>query len=171
MPNYYPNYFYNPGMSGVTGSMYPQNYSMQQNYGSQAQQVPQVKVMEWVEGEVGAKAFQMPAGWPPNQPIPLWDNSDTVIWMKSWNQMGVPNPIQKLKYEMENQPNIMLPQGQSGAANNQNGSMTGNYATKEEIEQIREGIHELREMLKNQSGASTQQNNQNGNNQNRGGGR
>ena len=45
---------------GYSGMAMPQIQPpiMQQ---SMAQQ-PQLKAMEWVEGEVGAKAFQMPAG-------------------------------------------------------------------------------------------------------------
>lgn len=55
----------------------------------------------WVDGEVGAKAHQLPAGWPVNNPLPLWDANDTLIYLKSTNQMGMPNPLQRLRYTME----------------------------------------------------------------------
>ena len=56
--------------------------------------------MIWVDGEVGAKAYQMPAGWPANQPIALWDTNDTVIYLKSTNPMGMPAPLQKAQYKL-----------------------------------------------------------------------
>ena len=43
----------------------------------------------------------MPQGWSPNTPIPLWDTNDTIIYLKSINQMGMPNPLQKIHYQME----------------------------------------------------------------------
>ena len=117
---------------------YPTN-SYQQQYSQAVQpyqqptmsyaQPQQTKVgIEWVDGEVGAKAFQLPAGWPANAPMPLWDTNDTVIYLKSINQMGMPNPIQKLKFE------FVTPQGQSGN--------TGEYATKADLERLKKEILE-----------------------------
>ena len=159
MPN-----FYNPY------NFYPQSYMnqgygqmpMQQSYApAQVSQGP--KMMEWVEGEVGAKAFQMPNGWPANSPIPLWDSTDTVIWLKSWGPMGIPNPMQKLKYEMPEQNNQeRLMSGNPGASEPD----MSQYVTKADLE-------EIRKELKNALGSAQSQNNQNGNNpqQNRGGNR
>ena len=90
-------------------------------------------LMKWVEGEVGAKAFQMPQGWPVNKPIPLWDTTDTVIWIKSWNQIGAPNPMQKLKYEMQDQPQITLPASTD----------MSKYVTSEDMEKFKEEIQAL----------------------------
>ena len=117
--NYYPQYPY-------------QSYAMpqQQSY----TQTP--KTMEWVEGEVGAKAFQMPQGLPVNTPIPLWDSQEKKIYLKSWNQMGAANyPMQVLEYTIKEQPSPMLMEGQSAA---------GNYVTKEDFEQFKE---ELKNMM------------------------
>ena len=145
MPNYYNPYNFFP-------ATYPQQYSTAMNpqlNPTPAQQgysgTPAMKSMEWVEGEVGAKAFQMPQGWPANQPIPLWDSTDTVIYLKSWSQMGIPNPMQKLKYEMPQSQNQQMLQ--SG-----NMSGTGNmaeYITKEDFETFK---NEVREAMKNQNG-------------------
>ena len=143
MPNYYNPYNFFP----VT---YPQQYSTamnpqlsptpgQQGYSG----APAMKPMEWVEGEVGAKAFQMPQGWPANQPIPLWDSTDTVIYLKSWSQMGIPNPMQKLKYEMPQQNQMLQSGNMSGTASN------GEYITKEDFEAFKT---EMREAMKNQNG-------------------
>ena len=154
---------YNPAyyMNGWGGNTYP-NYMTQNpqpvSYGGTPQPMTPVQdsqEMKWVDGEVGAKAFQMPAGWPANKPIPLWDSTDTVIYLKSWSQMGAPNPLQKLKYEIQEQP-LMLP-GQSGAESQQ-------YAMKEDFEQLRNEIREMKEALMNRNAPKTNQNgSQNGN--------
>ena len=165
MPNYYNPY-----------NFYPVNYANQQAMmpqQSMAQQ-PQLKSMEWVEGEVGAKAFQMPQGWPANQPIPLWDSTDTIIWLKSWGPMGIPNPMQKLKYvmpEQQNQP--LLTNGQSGSPNPENQQTqadTSNFATKDDINALREEVRMMRQHNMSQNRAQTNQNGSNPQgNQNRGG--
>ncbi len=159
MSNYYNPYNFYPASYPVMGQASfapysnPQMQMPQQSF-AQAQSGP--KMMEWVEGEVGAKAYQMPNGWPANSPIPLWDSTDTVIWLKSWGPMGIPNPMQKLRYEMPEQQNQQaLMGGQSGA------SMPdmSQYVTKQDLEDFRK---ELRNVNHNTI------NNQNGN-QNRGG--
>lgn len=159
MPNYYSPYNFYPAtypvMGGASFSPYINNQPAvpQQSF---AQQSP-LKAMEWVEGEVGAKAFQMPAGWPANQPIPLWDSTETVIYLKSWSPGGFPNPMQKLRYEMpETQPQQML---QSGAA-------SAEYVTKDDLKALREEIQSMRDSMmnrRNQNGSN------NGQQQNKGG--
>lgn len=97
---------YNPnwGYSGVGQQMYPM-YQPQSMASAPVQQNPQTQQsghgLIWVDGEVGAKAYQMPQGWPCNQPIALWDTNDTVIYLKSTNPMGMPNPLQKAHYRLE----------------------------------------------------------------------
>ena len=113
--NSYPQYPY----------AYPQSQSYTQN---------NIKSMEWVDGEVGAKAFQMPQGWPAETPIALWDNSEKKIWLKSWNQMGMPNPMQEITYEIKEQPRQNFLPGVSGDVN---------YVTREELEELKEQIKAL----------------------------
>ena len=85
-------------------SYLPATYQPSWNYGQQvypnlqgtqmsfANQQPQNSHgLIWVDGEVGAKAYQLPPNWPANQPIALWDTNDTVIYLKSINPMGMPN--------------------------------------------------------------------------------
>lgn len=159
MPNYYNPYnFYPQTYLNQAYGMQPQ--MPQQSYGQQPQnQGP--KMMEWVEGEVGAKAFQMPNGWPANSPIPLWDSTDTVIYLKSWGPMGIPNPMQKLRYEMPEQQNHFLGNngegGQSGSVNAS--QMSGNYATKDDLENMKKEIREMISEMK----PTNNSNNQNGN--------
>ena len=103
MANYPAPYQGNWNYSGVGQQMYPQyQQSMaQQPQMSGTMQTQYGPGLIWVDGEVGAKAFQMPAGWPSNQPIALWDTNDTVIYLKSTNPMGMPNPLQKAHYRLE----------------------------------------------------------------------
>lgn len=169
MANYYNPYnFYQQPTYPQTTQIAPQvpqytggSYLGQTSYAA----APQVKAMEWVEGEIGAKAFQIPAGWPANSPIALWDSTDTVIYLKSINQNGIPNPLQKLHYTIEEQPNPLL---MSGATQNSQQSMQqsgvdmSNYVTKEDFETLRKEISLINEayVQKNQN----RNNNNNGNN-------
>ena len=121
MAYYYPNAFY---------PQYPYN-SYQQN-----QPGTQVKTLEWVEGEVGAKAFQMPQGWPAEAPIALWDSTDKKIFLKSWNAMGMAKPLQELDYEIKEQP-VLLPEGNSGHSD------MSQYVTKEDFEELKKEIKNI----------------------------
>lgn len=123
---------------------YPYMYQPNQSYSTN-----NIKSMEWVDGEVGAKAFQQPQGWPPETPIVLWDNSEKKIYLKSWNQMGMANPMQELTYEIKERTNpALLPNSISGDA--------PRYVTKEDFDQLKQ---ELKSMINNR------------NNENRGGNR
>ena len=103
--------------------------------------------IKWVEGKVGAQAYQMPPGLPFNTPIALWDSTDKKIFVKSWNAMGAANPMQEIKYEMVEEPKLL-----------ENISQDMNkYATKEDLEQLKQEIQNLSR-------------NMNINNNNRGGG-
>ena len=113
--NYYQQYPYN---------MYQPNQSYANN----------IKSMEWVDGEVGAKAFQMPQGWPAETPIVLWDNSEKKIYLKSWNQMGMPNPLQEITYEIKERTNPALLM---------NSGDTNKYVTKEDFDQLKKELHNM----------------------------
>lgn len=108
------------------------------------------KSMEWVSGKVGADAYQMPQGLAPETPIALWDSTDKKIFLKSWNSMGAPNPLQELEYEIKERPNPVALPAVSGDTN---------YVTKEDFTHLKEDIERLRQELKNMN-----------NNNNRGGG-
>lgn len=169
MPNYYNPYNFYPatyanqmGYSGMPMQQPQMGQMPQQSYTVPVQQGP--KMMEWVEGEVGAKAFQMPNGWPANSPIPLWDSTDTVIYLKSWGPMGIPNPMQKLRYEMPEQQNqAMLMSGDNGQSGHQDMSQ---FVTKQDFEQLK---NEIRNMSQTGAGNGSQSN-QNGSNSGQNGG-
>lgn len=152
-----PGYYMPTNWPNVYPTMSSQTMPAQQSY-APAPQPQQTQGIIWVDGEVGAKAYQMPQGWPAGAPVALWDTNDTVIYLKSFNQMGMPNPLQKIHYTMEQQQSQpMLPAGQmSGDAQ----PTAGNYATKDDLEQMK---NELKEMLRlqqpaNQNGGNPAQN-------------
>ncbi len=119
---------------------YPSYTQPQTNAYPQTQQTASGII--WVDGEVGAKAYQIPAGWPANTPLPLWDTNDTVIYLKSFNPVGMPNPLQKIHYRMEdNQQSggvscaampsqAALPPGDSA------------YVTRDDLEKLKEELRE-----------------------------
>ena len=148
--------YYMPNLYGQQPYVQPMNMPIpQQSYSPPPQQQSQpVQGIIWVDGEVGAKAFQMPQGWPAGTPIPLWDTNDTVIYLKSMNQMGMPNPLSKIHYTLEENKNqSVLPSGQMSGAPAPD---MQNYVTKSDFEQMK---NELKEMLKqNQNGSQNQQN-------------
>lgn len=165
MPNYYNPYnfypaTYQPTTYAAANPNAPMTVPMQQSYAAP----PQIETMKWVDGEVAAKAFAMPAGLAPNTPIPLWDSTDTIIWLKSWGPMGIPNPLQKLVYEMPEQQNqALLMNGQSGTAapTATPAPDMSQFATKTDIEQIKNEIRAM--MTSNQSGNQNGGGNANGN--------
>lgn len=99
----------------------------------------------WVDGEVGAKAQQIPPGWDTTKPFPMWDTNDQIIYLKSFNSMGMPNPLTKLHYTIEEasrQAPMMNSQTALPTAERQD--LSG-YAKKEDLEQLKD---ELKTMIK-----------------------
>lgn len=129
MPTYYNPYAnINPGMWQAPVSSMPQ---------MPMQQVP--RTMEWVTGKAGAQAYPMPNGFPPNQWLPLWDDQDTMIYLKSWNQMGAANPLYEIRYSVAETPMNVLPESRSGDS----GPDMSQYVTKDDFEQLRNEIRKL----------------------------
>ena len=141
MPNYPVPYQSNWGYSGIGQQMYPQMQSgaMMPN----AQPMPTAQQNErgliWVDGEVGAKAYQLPAGWPANQPIALWDTNDTVIYLKSINPMGMPNPLQKAHYTLEEYRGVGM-SGKNGTENTAAVPDMKEYVKKEDLERMKQDL-------------------------------
>lgn len=144
MANYLPaNYGQNWGYSGVGQQMYPQ-------YGQSMVAAPQMSYAQtaqantqgilWVDGEVGAKAYQMPTGWPVNTPIPLWDTNDTIIYLKSTNQMGMPNPLQKIHYKMDETAQKYQSQAMPGENSGQSAADMSEYVRKDEMDRMKQEI-------------------------------
>lgn len=144
---YYPMSYspQNYGASYSTMQSYQQPMMQQSMAGTMP--VPQQTGPGWicVDGEVGAKAYQIPPGTPPGTTIPLWDINDMVIYLKSVNQMGMPSPLQKLRYYPENDQKMLASQNQSGE-NKQNEQKIdeSRFVTKDEFEKMK---HELEDLL------------------------
>lgn len=119
-------------------------------------------VIGWqVDGEVGAKAFSTPTG--AAGPFALWDLNDNVIYMRTYNAAGMPNPLRKLRY-VEEEISPVLPAGQSGNAQQID---TSQFAMKSEIESLKQEIQQLTSAIQNSRGngnGTSSQGNQNGNN-------
>ena len=122
---------------------YQPQYSIPQSNASYTAQQQPVGIV-WVDGEIGAKAYQLPQNWPVNAPMPLWDTNDTIIYLKSTNQMGMPNPIQKVRYTMEEAPRMSpamssqaaLPAGETAM---QQPDMS-DYVRKDDLERMKEEL-------------------------------
>lgn len=119
-------------------------------------------VVGWqVDGEIGAKAFNTPTG--AAGPFALWDLNDNVIYMRTYNAAGMPNPLRKLRY-VEEEISPVLPAGQSGNAQQID---TSQFAMKSEIESLKQEIQQLTSAIQNSRGngnGTSSQGNQNGNN-------
>lgn len=147
MPNYafMPSYQYGMPAYGMSYAQpQPVQYAQQMNSYAQNQQQTATGII-WVDGEVGAKAYQLPAGWAPNTPLPLWDTNDTIIYLKSTNPMGMPNPLQKIHYTMEDMPKGPMMQTSGTAAlpaGDAHDRETGDFVTKDDLERMKQEIRE-----------------------------
>lgn len=171
MANYPVPYMNNYGYSGVGQQMYPQYQQQGMSMGNpQMQQVSQAMMNEhglkWVDGEVGAKAYQMPAGWPANTPIALWDSNDTVIYLKSINPMGMPNPLQKAHYTLEGMKSGDRNVGVSGNAGETEKQVMPDmtqYVRKDDLERLKQDLMDTIGSM-NTSGTGVRRNNSKGEN-------
>jgi len=162
-----------PGYYNPYAMIYPASYNngfyngYQSNTMSSYPQQPKRKYIEWVQGEVGATAFQMPADLPPNEPIPLWDSTDTVIYMKSWGPMGIPNQMQKIRYNIpENLSGLPSGQNQNEPINQMSRAEAPEsvYATKDDLNEMKREIQAMfsqqnQQAVHNQNGNKIKQDN------------
>lgn len=129
--------------SGIGQQMYPNLSGTQMSF---ANQQPQTQPSQggpgliWVDGEVGAKAYQIPSGWPANQPIALWDTNDTVIYLKSTNPMGMPNPLQKAHYKLDGMQSGEKTTGYSGDTEPKCNHDMSQYVRKEDLERMKQDL-------------------------------
>lgn len=136
-------YNYSNPYSMYPAASYQQSYAQQpaQQYTQSAQaSTPHPVGLIWVDGEVGAKAYQMPAGWMPNTPLPLWDTNDTVIYLKSVNPMGMPNPLQKIHYELEAHKSVPVPVQSAQQGMLPSGESRPDYVTREDLERMKDEL-------------------------------
>lgn len=166
MPNYFNPYNFYPvsyanqmGYSGVP---------VQQNFTQPQTQPINNCAMAWVDGEIEARGRQMPVGV---TQLAMWDTNRPVIYLKSLNQMGMPNPMQIIHYTVEEAQQALTSGQAVPESDNTSKPDMSQYVTKEEL---RETINSLSNKgysgSNNQANASRNQNGSNStNNGNRGG--
>lgn len=131
------------GMYPTYGTSYGNNYPQypQQTYQQMPQQSYQAQNtgIDWVDGESAARAMQLPAGVTQHA---MWDINEPVIYLKSVNQMGMPNPLRKIRYTMEDVPQNSGGQSQamltSGEAEHTSPDMS-QYVRKDDADLVKKG--------------------------------
>ena len=130
-----------------------------------------------VDGEIAARAWQMPTNLAPNTIIPLYDLDGQHVYFKSVDAYGRINPLRKARIVFEEEQQN-LPQGgqsgQSGVSETQSIELPDmtKYVTKDDFESLKQ---DLRSMIAAQAHSNSQYStmNQNGSDtkNNRGGNR
>lgn len=112
---YYPQYYGNQQM--------PQNTP---NLASNAQQQINNQII-WVQGEAAAKAYPVASG----QSVQLMDSEESVFYIKSTDQSGMPQPLRIFDYK-ERTSERSTP----AAAKNTN----DDFVSRKEFEEFREDV-------------------------------
>lgn len=112
---YYPQYYGNQQM--------PQNAP---NLASNAQQQINNQII-WVQGEAAAKAYPVASG----QSVQLMDSEESVFYIKSTDQSGMPQPLRIFDYK-ERTSERSTP----AAAKNTN----DDFVSRKEFEEFREDV-------------------------------
>lgn len=121
---------------------------MQQSFANTPAMIPQKPA--FVDGEMAARAFQLPENWPPMVPLYLWDVSGDVFYMKMIGQNGVPMPLRIFDFR-EREP------APAGYLSGNAGPDMSQYVTKNDLDQR---FNELKQMMQsNQNGVNNQQQN------------
>lgn len=135
---YNPALYGNYGMYGNPYGQFPQQTTQQASYTP----VQPTQGMVWVDGETEAKGKQIPAG---ATQFAMWDINEPVIYIKSLNQMGIPNPLRKIHYKMEEQSPT-----QTGTSNLMSGEEEKDgtaYVKRDELQTMKDEIMQaIREM-------------------------
>lgn len=143
---------YNPAMYGSYG-MYGNTYGQyQQQPVQQATYQPMQPSggMVWVDGETEAKGKPLPAG---TSQFAMWDINEPVIYIKSLNPMGIPNPLKKIHYKMEE----MQDSGMGGGSNLMSGEEEKDdtaYVKRNELQSMKEEIMQAIREIKPDSASS-----------------
>ena len=130
------NPYYSQGFYQNVPQFYQNNMQMQQpqqmpqNQPQMAQNAPQNQSngITWVLGENAAKSFPVGAG----QTVILMDREDPVMYMKSVDQSGMPQPLRIFDITERTSDK----QGNSVA----NKTMTEDFVSRKEFEEFREDV-------------------------------
>lgn len=118
---------YNGGYPATYQPMYVPQYQQQPMQVQQPQQ--QNNGILWVQGEAGAKSYLVA----PNNTVQLWDSESQTIYLKSADASGMPS-MKILDYTIRDatQPTVQIAE---------------QYATKEDLESMRQQINDLQREL------------------------
>lgn len=115
-------------------SYFPQNYYQtnpyyQNNMQPQNQQpvATSNSGILWVQGEQAAKAYPIGAG----QSVLLMDSEDSLMYIKSTDQSGMPQPLRVFEYKERTGAKNEAPIATSKSAD---------YVTRDEFEEFREDV-------------------------------
>jgi len=131
--NYYPNYFQTTPFFSNNLQM-PQNAS---NLASNASPATNSGII-WVQGENAAKAYPVASG----QSILLMDSEDSVMYIKSTDQSGMPQPLRVFDYSERKSPN----------KESKLSSTSIEYVPRKEFESFRDSIQEAINSFRKPSG-------------------
>lgn len=151
--------YYNP-VSGQLYSapapMYSQTYGVpaMPSYQMPVSTTPATPYMIQVDGEMAARAWQMPANLAPGTVIPIWDVDGIHVYFKSVDAYGRLNPTRKARIVFEDEQQN-LPEA---SGSEQISGKNENYITRSDFDAFR---NEVKQMLSGnrQNGSSYRQNN------------
>lgn len=123
---------------------YGQFSAQPQQYSSMQQSMQGNQGIKWVDGEAEAKGTPIPSG---ASQFAMFDINEPVIYIKSLNQMGMPNPMQKARYKLEQNEQSGNNMSNNMSRQEEQGNKT-EYVTKADFEQMK---NELKEMMGQQS--------------------
>ena len=119
---------YNNGFPMTYQQMYPQyNYIPQQPI-IQTQPVTNDNGIIWVQGEAGAKSWAVA----PGKSVMLMDSENSVFYIKTTDNSGIPLPLRIFDYTERTQQDI-VPAEAAQVTNSQ-------YVTKDELKEILSGF-------------------------------
>ena len=109
-------------------------YQMPMQAGTQMSVPQTASGVIWVQGEAGAKSYLVA----PNSTVYLWDSESQTIYVKSADASGMPS-IKVLEYKVRN----TTPEPKNL-----------NFATRDELEDIRKQLEQLRKEITHESDAN-----------------
>ena len=116
----------------------------------QPQPQPYSSGITWVQGEAGAKSYQVA----PNTSVQLWDSEAQTIYIKSADASGIPS-IKIIDYTFRD-----------NTRSNTSDSILSDYATQSDINTLREEINALKSKLERLGDNRGKRNKLNDNNNN-----
>lgn len=121
-----------------------QSYNQGQSYGQQSYAQPQMQMVQpshqstinWVQGDVGARAYSVQ----PGMSVLLMDSEGQNFYIKSADNMGMPS-LKKYAYSEVVEEPLKLESHDARQLD------TAFHATREEVKQMQEEIHRLKEQI------------------------